>query len=198
MGGFGEYVRQLRVRRGLTQNELATLSGLTRSHLSKIEQGGFKKTSGETLLALARALRVKPEELYKAAGYLRESRVEYAPPDPENILKELGAILPVQIPIVADVHAPQSEIVDYAYWGKEKAAKRNIVGLRIRGDCMEPDVRDGDVVFIDRDRAPEPGDVALCLCDDHVCLVKFNKPEDINVLHLYGVVIEVNRKLVKE
>lgn len=54
--GVGDQVRQLRVLRGMTQEELAEASGISISVVRKIEQGGTARM--ETYHALARALNV--------------------------------------------------------------------------------------------------------------------------------------------
>jgi DNA-binding XRE family transcriptional regulator len=52
----GDNVRDLRERRGLTQDELARKSGLPQSHISRLEHGKHTSTS-ETIRRLAKALR---------------------------------------------------------------------------------------------------------------------------------------------
>ncbi|WP_344897697.1 helix-turn-helix transcriptional regulator, partial [Nonomuraea antimicrobica] len=54
--GVGEKVRQLRVLRGMTQEDLAEASGISISVVRKVEQGGSARM--ETYHALARALNV--------------------------------------------------------------------------------------------------------------------------------------------
>ena len=70
---LGEYIKTVRRRRGLSQWELSRLSGLTRSHLSRLELDNFESPSAETFLSLARALKVHPNDLYQAAGYIEEN-----------------------------------------------------------------------------------------------------------------------------
>jgi DNA-binding XRE family transcriptional regulator len=55
-------VRRLRMAAGLTQTELAKLSGMNRSHLCRLEGGGRKPTV-DTLARLAKALKVAPGSL---------------------------------------------------------------------------------------------------------------------------------------
>lgn len=63
---FGTVVSRLRMRKGLSQEKLSGLAGISRSHLAAIENG--KKTVRlDTLWRLADALGVKPDELIRMA-----------------------------------------------------------------------------------------------------------------------------------
>ena len=59
----GHPLRQARLRRGLTQVELAGLAGLSYSYISMIERGRRKLTRRDHVNALAAALRVPPAEI---------------------------------------------------------------------------------------------------------------------------------------
>lgn len=63
MATLGERLQSVRKRRGLTQRELAKLSGVSFSLVSKIEQGELSDTRLETLRRLASALKVPTAEL---------------------------------------------------------------------------------------------------------------------------------------
>lgn len=69
---FGKYLAQLRKDRGLTQEQLETLSGVSRDYIASLELGRLKKPSTAHLLKLAKGLRRKPEEFYVAAGYIKD------------------------------------------------------------------------------------------------------------------------------
>ena len=57
-------VRQVRKRKGLTISELSRLSGISQSYISDIERNHSYPTI-YGLCALAEALEVSPEELYR-------------------------------------------------------------------------------------------------------------------------------------
>lgn len=59
---FGENVRRIRIKKGLSQDEVAARSRVTKSNLSVIENGK-RNFSFSTLLAIAKGLRVHPREL---------------------------------------------------------------------------------------------------------------------------------------
>jgi DNA-binding XRE family transcriptional regulator len=55
-------LKEHRERRGLTQHELAKLSGVSRPTIAALELG-YRRAYSRTAAKLARALKVKPEEL---------------------------------------------------------------------------------------------------------------------------------------
>lgn len=61
---FGERLRQVRLRVGFSQEELAYRAGLDRTYVSSCERGR-RNLSLEAIIKLARALDVAPSELLK-------------------------------------------------------------------------------------------------------------------------------------
>ena len=59
---FGEIIRKLRLRRGMSQESLAELAELHRNYIGGIERGE-RNVSLKNILKLAAALRVKPGKL---------------------------------------------------------------------------------------------------------------------------------------
>ncbi|MFM9280863.1 helix-turn-helix domain-containing protein [Paenibacillus jiagnxiensis] len=65
---FGEYIKKLRKSIGLTQEDVATKAGVTKSYLSKIEKGHVSPPSEDKLLQLAEALQDDPNTIIYRAG----------------------------------------------------------------------------------------------------------------------------------
>jgi transcriptional regulator with XRE-family HTH domain len=65
--GFGEHLRGLRKRAGLSQRELAQQAGIDFTYLSKIENGRVDPPGEATMRALARALGADEEDLLARA-----------------------------------------------------------------------------------------------------------------------------------
>src|SRR5688572_29553863 len=60
---FGERLRQLRLERKINQRELAARVGIDFTYLSKIENGRMPPPAAATIVKLAAALEVHPDEL---------------------------------------------------------------------------------------------------------------------------------------
>ncbi|PIP54294.1 MAG: XRE family transcriptional regulator [Bacteroidetes bacterium CG02_land_8_20_14_3_00_31_25] len=73
MESFGDYIRRLRVEKGLNQTELAAKIGLDSGGLSKVENGK-KELKENKLLLLAKALKIDVADIKKQ--YLSEKFAE--------------------------------------------------------------------------------------------------------------------------
>lgn len=60
---LGKTIRELRKKRGLSQDVLSGLAGIARTHLTMIENGKIRANL-ETIWKLAMALDLKPSELF--------------------------------------------------------------------------------------------------------------------------------------
>jgi len=60
---FGESVRSLRTKRGLSQEELAEIAGLHRNYIGGVERGEHN-VGLENIVKLAAALSVKTKDLF--------------------------------------------------------------------------------------------------------------------------------------
>lgn len=71
---FGEYLKQLRLKRELTLKKLANLAGLSPSYLSRIERGKRNIPNARFLNKLAPHLNLSSQEIMIAAGYLNKEQ----------------------------------------------------------------------------------------------------------------------------
>ncbi len=64
---FGEGLRAIRKRAGLSVTAVAEQTGISRSNVHRLEAGEIAEPTMESLNALAKVLGVEPEELYDLA-----------------------------------------------------------------------------------------------------------------------------------
>lgn len=69
---IGAVIRELREKKGLTQEQLSGLAALDRTHYSKIERG-LRSPTIDTIFKISSALDMKPHELIQ----IIEERVEF-------------------------------------------------------------------------------------------------------------------------
>src|SRR5512137_825540 len=132
---LGEYIKTIRHRRGLSQWELSRLSGLTRSHLSRLELDDFENPSAETFLSLARALKVHPNDLYQAAGYIEENarfRRSLAR-TPEEALAEVESVAFKPVPVLDKINTRTSGGIEYRRQETAGESSHSVIGLLARG-----------------------------------------------------------------
>ena len=103
-GKIGARIRDLRERQGLTQEDLAERTGLSRTHISHIETGRTKG-SYPAFIAIANALQVGLDDL--SCDSLGHEVVAYQ--------KEIAALLedctPLEIRVVADTVRAAKQIM---------------------------------------------------------------------------------------
>ena len=65
---IGQRIKQLRVMKGLTQEELAEKSGVSRGTISALENGIDRTTTSKTLVKLAQALDTTVDRIFFTEG----------------------------------------------------------------------------------------------------------------------------------
>jgi len=195
---LGKHIREVRLQRGLTQFELSKLTGLTRSHLSRLELDDYHRPSAETFLALANGLKVNPRELYEAAGYVVNTKSRRSPPKvaENDALEQLENVRLIPVPVLAGINTEEGDVIGYACWGLSKSGNKNVIGLLAEGFCLEPDIKDGDVIIVDTEKEPSPGNIVVRYNGDRIALARHDVSETADGdWHLYGVVVGINRRL---
>ena len=132
---------------------------------------------------------------------------------PENILERLGSISEslVAVPVYGmEAHAgfASGSIHDYVYSNPPPTAvSRRLAALRVRGDCLVPDVMDGYLIVVDGERTAQPGDIIVISDGEevNVCRLELRdgKPVatnndgtlDLEQVTIEGVVIQISRDL---
>lgn len=167
---------------GWTQLELARHAGLGRGYISNLE--GAKvvhRPSAEALLKIARAFNIKPEELYQAAGYIKETISSTPRPETlDEIIDRLRRIAPQSVPVYLDYPFHAGDCVgptDYVY-RRPNPGKRNVEAYLVYGKCLEPIVGNGDIIIVDREAGIVNGDLVACVVDNKLCLAQLKKVAD--------------------
>ena len=152
---LGQALKELRKYRAWTQKDLAKRTGLGRGYIAQLEVNFVAKPSAETFLKLAKAFNIRPEKLYQAAGYIRGGEVILQHEEnPEEILEKLKLVQPISIPVYTEFpfHAGEPiEPVEYIYRARHKYSPPNIEAYVVKGHCLEPIIKDKDIIVIDRD-----------------------------------------------
>lgn len=87
---LGKKLKELRAEREWTQQEVSDRAGINRGYYAQLEIDIVDNPSADVFLRLARAFNIHPEELYHAAGYIKEARIAYRYDEtPEQILDNM-------------------------------------------------------------------------------------------------------------
>ncbi len=169
----GDKLRRIRLAKGLSQRQLAKVSGIDREYICQLEANKTKSITLRTAEALAKGLAVDPGMFF--AGERKETT--------EDILDRLRLATPQSIPVYPweafPFHAGDGvEPVEYVYRARPKITSKNIEAYVMHGDCLEPKLNDGDVIVIDRDKAIDNGDIVACIVDNKFHVLKVRKVAD--------------------
>lgn len=171
----GLIIRRLREAKGLTQNDLASASGLSLSLIRGIEQDTRPNFTIDTLNALAGAFYLPVEKFIKILegkdDSVHEAPAEY---DPLAVIKErLENAELVNVPVKGYVNAGTPAVAEQQDLGTVAIPKSDLSGvkkvsgvfaLRVSGDSLEGDgIQNGDTVLVD----PEPA-----IIDGKIYIVK--------------------------
>lgn len=163
-----ERIKSRRIACGLTQDQVASRVGVTRVAVSHWERGGADP-NGRYLNELAAALGVSVDWLLtgKEEGTMGASE----PPFPGYRNVEPAEIPQgTRVPILSYVQAGQwREMCEQAtafdgsleYVAAGVSVGSCAFGLWVRGNSMEPDFKEGDLLIVDPDEAPKAGDFVI-------------------------------------
>lgn len=81
---LGKKIREIRKKRGLTQEELAWKSGISLNFMGQIERG-HKKPSIKTLKKISENLRIAPSSFFE--------EIKYNPPEEDLLVEKIKSLL---------------------------------------------------------------------------------------------------------
>lgn len=172
MAQFGDKLKSLRIKRGLTQEELAEILGTSKQVISRYENN-LRSPKVDVVQDYA-------EKLNVSVMYFSDNSI----PAAENIIPmpkmrkiPLVGTIACGTPILAveniedEVDIPEHIHADFA--------------LRCKGDSMiDADIQDGDIVYIRRQDEVVPGQIAAVLVEDEATLKRFYYDEAAGVVTL--------------
>lgn len=203
---IGKNIKSRRIDLDLTLEEVAKIVGVSRQTIQRYESGVIASIPSDKIEKLAQALNTTP------AFVMFGNRV--AP------THQTGIRIPVLGRVAAGI--PIEAIEDVEDWEEipeSMAKKGEYFALRIKGDSMLPEIKEGDVVIVRKQPCVDSGEIAIVLVNgtDATCkkiqkqesgitLIGYNTAvysptfytikqiEDLPV-RVLGKVIEVRRKL---
>jgi len=177
---IADRVRRLREARGWDQSELAR----------RVSSIASRKVAAQSIQQLEAGDVSRPRylpELATALGTSLEYLLTGEGPSQLPNAKELPLTLPRKIPIINYIQAghPKEVVDDYMagagmgevslYGEAAERYSRYTFALEVDGDSMLPEFRPGDVVIVDPDVVPNPGNIVVAKLDteDRATLKKY-------------------------
>ncbi len=180
MKKIGEIIKEKRLKKDLSYRELANLIGVSHGTIRNIEEGKTNP-SLDVLYKICRGLLIDMEELLRETGYL-----------PQNIvpMKRVGRVK--KIPVISWVMAGKWHEVcdsfsenDVDDWIETDLKGENLFALRVKGDSMEPEFHDGEIIIVNPNLEARPGDFIVIRNEDNgeATFKQLKKYGDVWVLH---------------
>lgn len=170
MSTLGSRIKELRLERKMTGDELGRVLGISKSTISLYEHD--KSTPDD---AIKKKICSYFDVSFDWLMGITTSRTTIYP-------KRTGRGVPIPVlgRVVAGVPLEAvEEILDYEEITPELATTGDFFALKIRGHSMEPRMLDGDVVIVRRQDDVDSGDVAIVLVNGNEATVKrIKKQED--------------------
>lgn len=177
-------IKSQRAVSGMTQEALAKLLGVNRVSVSQWERGDTSP-KGDNLINLAKALGVRPEWLLfgEDSGISESTAAGYRNVEP--------AVIPQggRVPILSYVQAGNwREMCEQAstFDGNVEYVTASVdigpcgFGLWLRGNSMSPQFNEGDLVIVDPDEPPRPGDFVVAKNGSDEATFKKYRPRGID------------------
>lgn len=141
--GVGDFIKERRLKAGLSAKEAAKRAGVSDAHILYIEKEKRKPTF-DVLVRIMNALGVSMEEFLKETGYM-EANVE--------AIGAAGRLF--KIPVVTWVTAGRWKEVCDAFepgdadeWIDSDVKGKSVFALRVTGDSMEPEFKEGEIIIV--------------------------------------------------
>lgn len=169
---FKDRLRDLRLSRGLTLQQVADYVGLQKAAIYKYEHGLTVNPKRSLIEKLAVLFQVSPSYLLGINADEEKS---------DSVTKG------VRIPVLGNVAAgiPITAVTDMDEWEEipqSMANTGNYFALRIKGQSMEPRICNGDVVIVKQQSDVDTGDVAIVLVNGDEATVKEVKKLDTGIM----------------
>ena len=177
MANFSSVIKRLRVERGITQEQLASMLKISRSTVGMYETGS-REPDFETLEAIADIFNVDVDYLMGRSLVERKHPVTPSSvipsgfiPVPDMVSVPLIGSIACGTPILAEENIKQ-------YIGIP-AAWRADFALECHGDSMAPKICDGDIVCIRKQSEVETGQIAAVRIGEEATLKHFYLQGDV-------------------
>jgi len=147
---LADRVKQKRIDLGLTQTEAAELAGIRQQSWQSIEDG--KTLKPRNIIGIAKALKCDPEWLMNGGAFMSLAEVNS---------RRVPLISYVQAGALAEKNPIEAFDGNFEYILTDNDISEFSFALRIEGDSMEPDFKAGDVIIVDPEVEPAPGEFVV-------------------------------------
>ncbi len=162
---LADRVKKRRSELRLTQSEAAEKAGIKQQSWASIEDG--KTLKPRNIVGIAEALKCDPAWLMNGGVILPVSEVN---------TRRIPLISYVQAGALAHKSPIDAFDGSFEYVMTDMDWSQYTFALRISGDSMEPDFKEGDVIIVDPEIEPTPGEFVVAKNGEHEATFKKYRP----------------------
>lgn len=160
---MGERIKQLRLQKGLTQEELGKYIGVQKSAIRKYEKGSVTNLKRSSIETLAKLFNVTPSYLMCIDD---DNNFENNMIDNKRVFPLLGSVK------AGYDYLARENIISYISIDKKISDPENYFALKVVGDSMQPVMYEDDIIIVHRQSDVESGQIAIVLVDGEEGTVK--------------------------
>lgn len=156
IAAIGRFIKRRRIKKGLTAKQLASAVGISDSHIIYIEKGR-RKAGFDKIVNILEALGASVEDL------LYELSTGGSNLEPATFVRRL-----YRIPVITLVKAGKWNEVcdsfepgDADEWIESDVRGKSVFALRVAGDSMEPEFKEGEVIIVNPHIESLPNDYVV-------------------------------------
>ena len=158
----GKRIKNRRKELGMSADKLAKLINKNRATIYRYEKNEIENMPYDVIEPLAKVLNVSPAYLM---GW-------------EDQATSLDSLPVKQIPVVSQISAglpiySEENLIDYTYIAtKNLNVDKELFGLKVSGDSMDKEFKDGEVVIVEKDSVVENGQIGVVQINGYNATVK--------------------------
>ena len=160
---MGERIKQLRLQKGLTQEELGKYIGVQKSAIRKYEKGSVTNLKRSSIETLAKLFNVTPSYLMCIDD---DNNFENNMIDNKRVFPLLGSVK------AGYDYLARENIISYISIDKKISDPENYFALKVVGDSMQPILYEDDIIVVHKQSDVESGQIAIVLVDGEEGTVK--------------------------
>ena len=166
---LSQLLSRLLAEKNISQRLLAKLSGVNRGYINQLVKGKVSNIGLDTAKALAKGLGINPC-IFMGYDIEKQISTELAKIPLEAMIDQYRLIMPVSIPFYDTIElVDQEQPVRQVSWDRADLIGSNTASLAaflVRGDFMEPHLKNGDFIIVDKDKNCVVGNIVIYLLDD--------------------------------
>ncbi|WP_353614804.1 S24 family peptidase [Mangrovibacter phragmitis] len=162
---LAERVKQKRIELGLTQEQAAEKAGIRQQSWASIEDGKTKKP--RNIVGISKALSCDPTWLMNGGTFMPVGDVN---------TRKVPLISYVQAGALAEKAPINAFDGNFEYIMTDVEMSDYTFALRIEGDSMEPDFKAGDIIIVDPELEPMPGEFVVAKNGNNEATFKKYRP----------------------